>query len=156
MMKHTRGRGKKAVFFLPPKTSYKLGTDKKEGEQVGFWTREPYLTVVDLFTRPNKRTVSAGGGILHQAQKENRISRRWNSSPGLTREAYLPAEELFTRPNKRTVSAGGETLHQAPTRGDYPSAADQRTQKAVYLPATRFPSRCNKEVASERSKRQLQ
>ena len=132
MMKHTRGRGKKAVFFLPPKTSYKLGTDKKEGEQVGFWTREPYLTVVDLFTRPNKRTVSAGGGILHQAQKENRISRRWNSSPGLTREpympgrwnsspgltreSYLPAAELFTRPNKRTVYARAVELFTRPNK----------------------------------------
>ena len=34
--KRMRGRGKKAVFF-PPKTSYKLGTDEKRGEQVGFF-----------------------------------------------------------------------------------------------------------------------
>ena len=33
-MKHTRGRGKKVVFF-PPKASYKLDTDEKRGEQVG-------------------------------------------------------------------------------------------------------------------------
>ena len=37
VMKHTRGRGKKAVVFFP-KTSYKLGTDEKRGEQEGFYT----------------------------------------------------------------------------------------------------------------------
>ena len=38
-MKHTRGRGKKVVFF-PHKASYKLGTDEKRGEQVGFFLPE--------------------------------------------------------------------------------------------------------------------
>ena len=33
VMKRIRGRGKKVVFF-PPKTSYKLDTDEKRGEQV--------------------------------------------------------------------------------------------------------------------------
>ena len=39
-MKCMRGRGKKAGVFSP-KTSYKLGTDDKQGEQVGFLTVLP-------------------------------------------------------------------------------------------------------------------
>ena len=35
-MKRVRGRGKKAEVFFPQKTSYKLGTGVKGGEQVGF------------------------------------------------------------------------------------------------------------------------
>ena len=36
VMKRVRGRGKK-LWFFPQKTSYKLGTDVKRGEQVGFF-----------------------------------------------------------------------------------------------------------------------
>ena len=39
VMKRIRGRGKKVVFF-PPKTSYKIDTDEKRGEQVSSGSRE--------------------------------------------------------------------------------------------------------------------
>ena len=40
MMKHMLGWVKKQWFFPPPKTSYKLGTEEKQGKQVGFCNKE--------------------------------------------------------------------------------------------------------------------
>ena len=39
MMKHMLG-GVKSSGFFPPKTSYKLGTEEKQGKQVGFCNKE--------------------------------------------------------------------------------------------------------------------